>query len=173
MKIKNFFKYLIYFGLPFGIYTGYRYGGEYGALEGIEFGSFMGIALGTMFSVTVIIFQSNYVQKKTSKFKSYIKRNQKIELRCNFETTYFRCIDSLNKSGAIIITKNVEIGHIHAQMEMTIWSFGENINIFITQKDDVVCVDISSEPTVKTTLLDYGKNKRNINNLVKLLHRAD
>lgn len=33
-------------------------------------------------------------------------------------------------------------------------------------------VDISSEPRVKITLLDYGKNKRNIAKLIKLLRRA-
>lgn len=174
MKVKSFFKYLIYIGLPLGVYTGYRYAGEYGFLEGIKFGSFIGIIVGTSFSIIALICQSNYVQSINSKFKSYIKRNQKLELRCGFEAAFQKCIDSLNKSGATIVTKNVELGHIHAQTDITIWSFGESVNIFIVQQDEkTALVDITSEPRVKTTLLDYGKNKRNVDRLVKLLQGTD
>ena len=64
MKIKIFFKYLIYIGLPLGAYTGYRYGGEYGFLEGVKFGSFTGISVGTLFSIIALI--RNFFELLTS-----------------------------------------------------------------------------------------------------------
>lgn len=44
----------------------------------------------------------------------------------------------------------------------TIYSYGEIITIVFLDKDDGLYMKVSSKPKIKTTRIDYNKNKNNV-----------
>jgi len=46
--------------------------------------------------------------------------------------------------------------------KMTIYSYGEIITIVFLDKDDGLYMKVSSKPKLKTTRIDYNKNKHNV-----------
>jgi len=59
---------------------------------------------------------------------------------------------------------------VKVKTKMTFWSFGENIVIRTKAlNENIFEYNISSKPWLPTTLVDYGKNLRNINRLENLI----
>ncbi len=51
---------------------------------------------------------------------------------------------------------------VQIRTNLTIYSVGEIITITFMDKDDGLFVKVSSKPKVKTTRIDYNKNKNNV-----------
>ena len=55
---------------------------------------------------------------------------------------------------------------------MSFSSWGEELEIKIEQiTPDRCLINLSSKPILSTTLVDYGKNKRNIKKLVQIFNK--
>lgn len=57
---------------------------------------------------------------------------------------------------------DIEEGKVLIRTNITIYSLGEIIAITFEEKDDGLFVEVSSKPKVKTTRIDYNKNKNNV-----------
>lgn len=82
------------------------------------------------------------------------------------------CINAINKSkNFTLVTDDPSTGEIKARVGMSLWSWGENVTIALTAESDTdTSMIISSNPAFKLTLVDYGKNRRNINTLLAAIN---
>lgn len=64
-------------------------------------------------------------------------------------------------------------GSVFAEVGFSFWSFGENLRIKVSpnQNNTSCLIYFESECKVSTTLVDYGKNKRNVTNLKSVLQQ--
>ena len=68
-------------------------------------------------------------------------------------------------------TKDSLGGRINAKAGMSWKTWGEIITFSVNKKDEnVMQIEISSRPSVRTTLVDYGKNIANVNSIVNYLN---
>lgn len=57
---------------------------------------------------------------------------------------------------------DIEEGKVLIRTNVTIYSLGEIIAITFEEKDDGLFMKVTSKPKVKTTRIDYNKNKNNV-----------
>jgi hypothetical protein len=64
---------------------------------------------------------------------------------------------------AKIIEDNEQNGHIKAKTPMSVWGWGEVVEIDVSAVDNNKSqITVTSRPSLKTTLVDYGKNTENV-----------
>lgn len=69
--------------------------------------------------------------------------------------------------------EDASTGEIRATTGMTLRSFGENLTVRITRlTDDSSQIIVRSEPSLKTTKLDYGKAVENVETFLRNLNRT-
>jgi hypothetical protein len=132
-----------------------------GALYGIPMALILGLA--HYFQVRKIAqgkpFDLSPTQRRTLVIKS------------NPSSVFENCALVLQKFPARIIENDVMKGHITARTGKKSWkSWGDDIRIDVVQIDDISTqVKITCRPSLKTTLVDYGKNYENAEKLLSLI----
>lgn len=63
--------------------------------------------------------------------------------------------------------KNPEQGIINAESKLTLQSFGEYIQVVLSEKEEGVRVYFHSRCKLETQIIDWGKNKRNAEQFFK------
>ncbi|PCH68617.1 MAG: hypothetical protein COC01_03350 [Bacteroidetes bacterium] len=93
---------------------------------------------------------------------------RKIELSLSFDEVFNLCISSLD-----IVTrckiKNLDKsnGIIEASAGISWKTWGDKISIKIHKKEEnLMGIEISSKPALSTTIIDYGKNKANVEKIL-------
>ena len=90
-----------------------------------------------------------------------------------YEKEYKRVFEeeknTLSDCNFSIKESNIDSGTIKANVKMSIWSWGENIEILISKTSVGTKVTFSS--SAKAQLFDWGKSKRNINNFFEKLSK--
>lgn len=96
---------------------------------------------------------------------SLVDRLDKVHYPFPYESIYNATIAAINSTGRMkIISADPNTGYITARAAVSMWSWGENITIQLNRIDDSnTNLEISSQPRMRLTLVDYGKNRRNIN----------
>ena len=62
---------------------------------------------------------------------------------------------------------------LYLKSGVTFWSWGENVSIqCVPVTNNLTRVIIISKPKIPTTLVDFGKGKKNINNVLAALRRV-
>jgi hypothetical protein len=96
---------------------------------------------------------------------------EEIVLAGDFENSFQLCKESvirLNKSR--IKSENIDDGTIDAKTGISWQSWGERMRCNIKKiSDNESRISLSSKPSFRFTALDYGKNRENINNILKIL----
>ncbi len=64
-------------------------------------------------------------------------------------------------------------GRYTVRTRMTWRSFGERVTVQLTGDPAAPVAEVSSQPVVPTTLIDYGKGRRNVHRVVAALRRPD
>ncbi len=151
------------FGLIMGVFFAFQN-------KNISVGSIGGIISGILFGFTISVI--TYYSDKKLKTKGIINKSsdvyqyRKITVKkpiSELLKTYKEAISSLKKCK---IVKD-ENGDITARTGFSWKSFGEIINISAEQTNDKeTVIEISSKPSLRTTMADYGKNLENIEALV-------
>ena len=82
------------------------------------------------------------------------------------------CINAINKNKRFsLVADDTSTGEIKARVGISLWSWGENVTISLNAESDTdTSLVISSNPVFKLTLVDYGKNRRNINTLLAAIN---
>ena len=170
--MKIYLKLLLTTGVPFGILAGVIYsllfspltGLIAGLLAGILFGGLMSLILGTLhtWSVKRLPFKSKNVMD--------IHQVRSVEMKLLYDKVFDLCIESLRLIRKCrIVEENRSQGKIIARTGITWKSWGEIITFDIRKMNDVIQVEISSRPVVRTTLVDYGKNLENVEKIASFL----
>lgn len=165
MEFKGALKYSLISGIPFSTYMGFSFINYHGLLDGAFYALVFAASLITFLTIVFM-----FVFKKTLNRKSFIVKNKKMDLALNKEAAFQMCINSFALVGANVIVRDLEVGHIRAVFGVSFFSFGETIDIFLKIKEsNLISVDVYSQPVVKTTLFDYGKNQRNVEKVISNL----
>ena len=170
--MRLYIKLFLYTGIPFGvimgIIVGYSDGLSRGILsgliQGLIFGFFMSLILGTTHKMTT--------KNIFSDLKDYIRPHQTLDVSFNesLDSVFEKCLQSLNKIKAKAVVSNKEKCLITAKMPMSWKSFGEEIEIKLSKESETkIRATVTSTPSFKTTLLDYGKGRQNVTLFVKEL----
>lgn len=91
-------------------------------------------------------------------------------IRGSYDVVFDKCLRALKKIEAQVKTSNKDSGSITAKMSMTWKSFGEELEVSLAmENDEQVKVTFSSAPSLKKTLIDYGKGRQNVNSFFEAL----
>ncbi|MDL4842358.1 hypothetical protein [Aquibacillus rhizosphaerae] len=142
--------------LPFGLIMSIVLGDFIiGMMSGLFFGLLMTITLGIL------------NKSMGGKLDSSVRQETEFKIDVSFKEALELCKESISSvKGAQIKQEDYANGIIRVKTSMTLKSWGEKI-VFRVQKinDEVSNVYVQSKPTLPTTLVDYGKNSNNINNI--------
>jgi hypothetical protein len=87
------------------------------------------------------------------------------------KTLFDACLRVNKLKGFKLLNKNETEGTLVFATAMTWFSWGETICIRIHQIDSFAQLEVRSECKLKTTIADWGKNKRNVNKILELVAR--
>ena len=93
-----------------------------------------------------------------------------IELQCSYDEAFNLCMSALNsvKGGARISDIDRSLGFIVAKTGQTMKGRGEVITFNIREVNDRMRIEVISK-SLRTQLLDYGKNYENVKKIADFL----
>ena len=98
------------------------------------------------------------------------RQNRTELIQSSYDETFNKSLKALKHIGAKVKTSNKNDGFILAKMPMSWKSFGEVLEVIIAKEsDEQIKVRISSSPSLKTTMVDYGKSRQNVNSFFEAL----
>lgn len=164
-------------GIPFGIFTavlfsylyGYKIGLPGGLISGLIFGFVMFIILGFLHSRAVEKIAGHISEESMATCQV---RN--IELQLPYDSTFDLCMKSLNLiSRCRIQEEDRSQGKITARSSVNWKTWGDTISFDITGiSNEKTAVKVSSRPTARSTIIDYGKNLENVKIIVSFLGKS-
>ncbi len=86
----------------------------------------------------------------------------------NIQSVYYKILSVTNQMrGLKLVGNNDNSCTIFMEGSVSFWSWGENVTISCQYLDDYhTRIHIESKPKLSTTLVDWGKGKRNIRNVL-------
>lgn len=98
-------------------------------------------------------------------------RQQAVVVKGTYAEVYERCVNALTGAGMDIGTKDPERGTISGSSGMGLLSMGIVGYLFLTPKDRYrTLVTVIVDSRLRTTLLDYGTNKKKLREIVALIN---
>lgn len=168
--MKQFLYTFLSTSIPFGFFMGllFKHVGKSFLLTAVLFGALFGLAM-----ATILWLIQAYHLKKTGNWGAEVKliNHAEIELSGTKQEVLDRCRRALDEiNNCTLLERNLEEGLIRAKAGMTMYTWGDDITIRIEQNgDDRFKVLMTSRPSIRTTLVDYGKNLDNINRMKHFL----
>ncbi len=141
--------------------------GEYGEVKAlIESGIFF-----ICFFVSGILFSWIFLNKYSQNFLESLKNKtnvqQEILINNDLETCMRKCVESVKILQ--LYDMHVSANEITFKTYAGLKSFGERVTIVVREEVGQCNVAISSKSLIARTLIDYGKNKKNVDLIVKKL----
>jgi hypothetical protein len=150
--------------------TMWFYGGGGNLLNKATFSLIIGCLLGFF-----LLFISNLYGISTAKGsveENYDIHQQKvITVYISYDDAFDLCKESLRVIGkSKLKEEDRSAGKIETQTGFTLLSFGEIITYKISKlSEQLTRIEVSSGPIVRTTLIDFGRNLRNVNKIITFL----
>lgn len=164
--IKIFSKIGIGTSLLFCLLMSLKIGLSQGILAGIIYG------IGITILAAAVLIPIDFLLTKNLPSEAYnVRQNREFQVNGDFDTVFQNCVALLD---GIDFIKNVtpikDKKIISALTKTTLISFGEAITLqFIIESKNITKIYLSSSPTFKFTLLDYGKNYKNVDYINKAI----
>ena len=95
--------------------------------------------------------------------------DKRIFFELEYEKVFVEAISALGDCGIEVEKADKSSGSIIATSPMSFWSWGETIKVTISVTDEGVEVVAQSKPRVPTQVIDWGINKKNIDNFFSAL----
>lgn len=163
LYIKVFLYFSVGMGLALSVIPLFLTGNFLGISPFIWKASLMG---GMAFSLIIVTIHVLRLQNLPTSDRANLSPNQSRTLILNAEASrvFELCNSSVWTINAKIISENNKnAGFLKAKTPLTFWSWGEIIEIKVSAIDEKTSqVLVTSSPSVKTTLVDYGKNTENV-----------
>jgi hypothetical protein len=164
-------------GIPFGILTGAFYSFRYDLQTGLISGLAAGIVSGLAMSFILGLLHIRAVKKIAPELneEAYrIHHVRNVRLQMPYDNAFNLCIKSITP------VKNCRIreidrskGSITAKTPVNWKTWGDTIIFEIAETDNgYTDVKVSSRPTARTTLVDYGKNLDNVEKIISFLEKS-
>lgn len=102
---------------------------------------------------------------------SLIDKHHTFDYPENIQSVYYKILSVTNQMRGLKLVGNNDNSHtIFMEGSVSFWSWGENVTITCQYLDDYhTRIHIESKPKLSTTLVDWGKGKRNINNVLNAM----
>lgn len=164
-------------GIPFGIFTAILFSYLYGIKIGIPGGLISGLIFGFLMFIILGFLHSRAVEKiagDRSEESMATCQVRNIELQLPYDKTFDLCIKSLNlTSRCRVQEEDRSQGKIIARSSVNWKTWGDTISFEITgTSDKKTAVKVSSRPTARSTIVDYGKNLENVKIIVSFLEKS-
>ena len=161
-------------GIPFGIIMAVLFSFLYGINAGLKGGLVAGLAFGFLMFIILGLLQSRTVKKiagNVSEKSMATHQTRDIKLQLPYDKTFDLCIKSIGEINKCKIQERERSkGIITAKTSVNWKTWGDTISFEITKIDNEnTAVKISSRPTTKTTIVDYGKNLENVKAIVSFI----
>lgn len=129
-----------------------------------------GFLFGLFIAVTLGIIDYLFRRSSGGKIGGRVKQQQEIIIQRPFNETVNLCRKSIEKYNGKKLTTDPTEGIIQGRIGVSWQSWGEKIMIKLDElNSEETVVTITSKPLLPTTVIDYGKNKRNITRLTKYI----
>lgn len=123
---------------------------------------FVVASLGGLVLAWLHVLSTSKDQRDTGK-ASEVRQQRQLTVFLSYDQSFTACEDALALIGARVIEESTAKGIIRARTGFSWRSFGEIITIHLRQAtDNLVEIEVNSRPSVRTTLVDYGKNWNNV-----------
>lgn len=141
---------------------------------GLLSGMIIGIVGGILWTIimAIIFIPIDYLLTRDLSTEALnVRQDREIQVKGDFDYVFQKCVDILKGFKTIkIVTPLKEKNAISARTKMSLASFGEDIKLqFDVLAQDVKKIHLSSSPTYRFTLLDYGKNFKNVDMICKMI----
>ncbi len=99
---------------------------------------------------------------------SLIDKHYTFDYPENIQSVYYKILSVTNQMRGLKLVGNNDNSYtIFMEGSVSFWSWGENVTISCQYLDDYhTRIHIESKPKFSTTLVDWGKGKRNIRNVL-------
>lgn len=89
----------------------------------------------------------------------------------SYDFTFLKCVQAISYNGFTLNQQDQKMGYIQATTGISIWSFGEQIHIYIRELEEGkgTFVHIICDSVMKTTVTSWGKNAKNIDKIITVL----
>lgn len=96
-----------------------------------------------------------------------LKKDTKLTYKCK-KDELFDIVKKVieDESSMEVEMADEKSGYITLAVGMSIWSWGEKMNIVVTEKTEIE-TEITFESASNYAIVDYGKNRKNIDKIVK------
>lgn len=164
------FKSLIVSSIVVGGAIGVMVALRHGLRNGLTAAAFTALGWGGLMAITMGFLQLILTRKLTSE-QSHPEQSCEFEVSGSVSAVMELLVKSLSELRFVHnISVNETDGVISARTRGSFVSFGEQISIKVTGVGkDQVSIKLSSAPAIRFTVLDYGKNHRNIEAIRRMM----
>lgn len=163
--------------IPFGALTGFIIAGEEGTFTGISTGVAAGAAFGALASIILVTLHNKAIDRlpfPDEVKNNAVKQSKSIFVDWDYDTAFRRCAKVINDYGCRQIQPNPLHGTIVSKSKLDVFSALQAIGMRVIEHEPGQCeIQIISRPKMPTTLLDYGRNLRNVEELAERLRQFD
>lgn len=160
-------------GVPFGVIMGLSLAAVYGLFLGDAGGGFVsGLALGALFGalMSAILGTAQLLGTRgTPPGESLRPRQERQVPVAAGPELGDRVVAALRALPAELTAVDVPAGRYSARTSWSWKSFGEDVVVQLSGDPAAPVALVSSVPVVRTTLVDYGKGRRNVEHVVRAL----
>ena len=136
-------------------------------------GIIAGLLFGTLVSYLLISLHTSLSRKVVTDSVNYdfgIIQTRRIEIPLAYEDAYSLCLQSLKTINRCSIrSQSPDEGTIKARAGINWKTWGDNVLIELVKGEGSTIVEISSRPSARSTLVDFGKNLDNVERIKRFL----
>ncbi|MBI5739194.1 MAG: hypothetical protein HZA16_00605 [Nitrospirae bacterium] len=161
-------------GVPFGIFAAILFSSFYGTDAGLPGGLISGLVFGFLMFIILGFLHSRAVKRIAGEKSGEAMGTchvRDIKLPLPYDRTFDLCIDSLKLIRRCRVQEEDRSqGRITARSSINWKTWGDTISFDITGiNSENTAVKVTSRPTVRTTIVDYGKNLENVKRIISFL----
>ncbi|KPK02943.1 MAG: hypothetical protein AMK71_00505 [Nitrospira bacterium SG8_35_4] len=160
--------------IPLALFMGTFYSFRYDLRTGIIAGLTGGVSVGIILAVIAGVLHRRCVQKISGHGpaeQTGVATSRDIELKMPRDRAFDLCVASLGSINRCTITEeNRSQGRIEAKTGINWKTWGDTVSFRLSRlDDDTTNVMLTSRPTARTTLVDFGKNLENVQLIIAFL----
>lgn len=168
-KFKYYLQLFLLMGIPFSVmmaFTDWLFGDQIYFLKYL----FLAVFFGGSMSFTLGSIHINRLRKLGVTDDSLYSIGVSREMEFRSELSLERIIEKLKSASKY--TLRTDKDEIKLSMPVTMNSWGEHVKIkYLFQQGDQNVYRLSSKPIMRLTLVDFGKNRENLDRILEIIHR--
>lgn len=176
MHSSPFLRVFAFTAIPLGIYFAARdllrgLPAGYAIAGGLVLGAFFGLIMGLVLSA-LHAWSVRRRGQDPARTGAAVDVRESLELPLPPDQALERCRAVLQGMRMKDVRVDAAAGTVSGQARMSWASFGERVECSVAPAEGGSRVEVRSRPTVETTVVDYGKNRQNVERILAQLRQA-